>query len=1367
MMSQTSVKTGAQEGRFPSLSALKNANNELLKMRRESSYSSEFLNKIKEFVKLAQATGAVLNVDTERWAGQSLLDYWSNYLYRAGIKLDEHEDALANFDPKLAPTIPDSLCPYVGLAAFREEAHDKFFGRQKLVEEMCKQLSGRRFLAVLGPSGSGKSSLVMAGLVPALKAGAISADSDTPGSKGWRYCQRIVPGTDPLLNLAMLVRSATTSDPNWAKAQTQAFMQDAGHLLRLINEAGSVPAFILVDQFEEIFTLTSDEAVRTAFTNNLLKVVEFPDVRHTVVITMRSDFEEYITKIGKLQELYAASNIRVTPLSAAELREAIVQPAEPIGLKFEDGIVDQLVHEVLGEPGGLPLLQFTLRKLWDSRRQNLVTWDAFHELVSCREALTRAADQVYNELSPPDQERAKRIFLKLVRPSTGAASTAGVEIFYTGVEVFNNRLPRAQLYIAGEVHTHIDQVLAKFLDAGLLRETETDVPGEAKIEVAHEALIRHWKTLNSWLIEARVKIGDRLRFADAAKLWDKRHRDPSVLLSGTLLEAAQRFEDLTPLEQEFIKKSAYRQRGWKLVGLVALLIAAAFLAFLYLAFKFRGEKIKAEAESKRAMVAEHLASSRGLAALASSYNRRGRLDLALLLSLNALNLSDSAEARGNLLEALGQYPHLVTYLHGHDSPSTELSFDKDGSMLFSLNQDGTINAWSAATYKPLSSIGKRIEQAQSMALSPDHQKLAVSIQDKNDVAHVALIDPTSGQEIRKFELKQASGELFFPSDMLFSPDGQVLAGYISAGRNEIIIWDVNTGKRMQEFIVDKEGFNEATCMAFSTDGKLLAAGTDENYVLVWNLKGKLITKITGKGPQIIETVSSSEDLATPTGFYGNITSLAFQPRANKYLAVGSSESITFWDINKSQKPLGGSKQQTRSSSPAMAFSADGKFLAVGSANNSIAVWNTSAETPDSWGRNPTRLAGHSSSVVALAFDPTDGTKLASGDSNKNVILWDIKNSWRLATPLSISQSAGNTEPKDGRTGDSSMPVLLLPLIALSPDGHILASLTYANSLALWDVPARQPYGKEPLAPPQQLPQYPVLRLPAPSSIALSPDNKTVATSRGMPWVILWDISAGKSWYLPNFKSAGNVSALAFNPNGAILAIATENDWAIQLWDMATNRPLRPLNGHKKRVTSMVFRSDGKILATGSQDGSVILWDVDAGRQIKQLPSEGESGAVNLKGIESVAWSRDNRMLACGDRDSMITVWDATDPLNVKQQYTQFLTQHERAVVSLAFSPDNTTLASGGYDGTIYLWDVRARRLLGPLRIAEGTLRVTVIFAPDGQTLISNANAFNVLLWDLSLDRWKSEACKLANRPLREDEWRQSMGEDVPYQPTCP
>src|SRR5262245_59874866 len=220
--------------RFPSLTSLRARHNELLKRERESSDAPSFLDEIAEFIRRGQATGALLDADADRWAVQSLLDYWTTVLYRAGR--EPPDAALAEFDHQLAPQLDEVLCPYLGLDAFQETNHDRFYGRQRLIEELVAQRRDNRFLVVIGPSGSGKSSLVRAGLVPALKAGAL------PDSQNWRCYPPIVPGSDPLASLARLLQPADTDPAEWGQAQADLFRENPNHLADLINALGDVPA---------------------------------------------------------------------------------------------------------------------------------------------------------------------------------------------------------------------------------------------------------------------------------------------------------------------------------------------------------------------------------------------------------------------------------------------------------------------------------------------------------------------------------------------------------------------------------------------------------------------------------------------------------------------------------------------------------------------------------------------------------------------------------------------------------------------------------------------------------------------------------------------------------------------------------------------------------------------------------------------------------------------------------------------------------------------------------------------------------------------------------------------------------------------
>lgn len=542
---------------FPSLTALRSAHNALLERHRTEAEEEAFWQDVKGFLYRGRATGMLLDNEEDRWAVQSLLDYWAATAISVGQTMPDA--VLVDFDPTLAPEIPDDRCPYVGLAAFREYQQPYFFGRQQLVDTVMVNVATDRLLAIIGSSGSGKSSIMLAGVIPLLKQGAIAAQDGHPASDQWRYSQRLVPGSNPLANLGRaIVPKGEDGQLDVTVASKFAFVADGcrrepDYLVKLINETGDTPFVLIIDQFEEIFTLCTDEAERHAFIENLIALIQSPGARHTVILTMRTDFESFVARLPEFQTHFEEAIIRVTPLNAAELRAVIEQPAAMIGLKFEEGVVDALVQDVLGEPAALPLLQFTLLKLWEKRDRNRITWDTYKTLGGGRLALARSADQLYESLIPEEQLTARRILLRLVRPGDG-------------LEITSNRVRRTVFYQTGEARDRLDRVLQRLVDADLLRLSAGEKPADDQIEVAHEALVRNWPRLVGWLEDERGRIRERLRLTAAAEQWLKLDRDPGALLRGALLDDARRHPDLSELEEAFIaasveaKQAAERER---------------------------------------------------------------------------------------------------------------------------------------------------------------------------------------------------------------------------------------------------------------------------------------------------------------------------------------------------------------------------------------------------------------------------------------------------------------------------------------------------------------------------------------------------------------------------------------------------------------------------------------------------------------------------------------------------------------------------------------------------------------------------------------------------------------------------------------
>ncbi|MCS6849300.1 MAG: hypothetical protein RMN52_16480, partial [Anaerolineae bacterium] len=349
--------------------------------------AAEFLRQVAEFVRRGAATGAYIDDEEDRRGVQSLLDFWANVLYRAsgqpGAQVEVPDPTLADFDFSLAPELPDEPCPYRGLDAFREANSAFFFGRERLVDELLVRLQHERLLALVGSSGSGKSSVVFGGLLPRLKQG-IGAH--------WRYLV-MVPGENPLANLARAARSLVAEgqmDNLAAKSQLvfaeDDFRGDPNYLAGLVSRTGDAPLMLVVDQFEETFTLCTDDDERKAFANQLIGLAQATDLPHRVILTMRTDFVDNVARLPALKPLFDRAQVDVRAMGIEELRAAIEKPAEKVGLKFDEGIVGNLIETILGEQAGLPLLQFTLLKLWERRKRNRITADVYREVGDPRQA---------------------------------------------------------------------------------------------------------------------------------------------------------------------------------------------------------------------------------------------------------------------------------------------------------------------------------------------------------------------------------------------------------------------------------------------------------------------------------------------------------------------------------------------------------------------------------------------------------------------------------------------------------------------------------------------------------------------------------------------------------------------------------------------------------------------------------------------------------------------------------------------------------------------------------------------------------------------------------------------------------------------
>ena len=1279
-MSEPGMHHETDDGAFHSLAAMRAAHNELLKRKRDEGDTPALLGAAVDFVRSGAATGAVLDLEDDRQAAQGLLTYWANALYRAG---EAPPDAmLAEFDRESAPLLPESDCPYLGLDAFREEDREFFYGREDLVQRGLDWLKTHQLLAVTGPSGSGKSSLVRAGIVPALKNGAIE------GSAGWQYLPPLVPGNDPLAALAAAGFDAR--DP-------------------------AAPCVLLVDQLEELYTLTLNDDVRLAFVDRLIELAQTPEPRNTVILTMRTDFESQLQLTPKLQPAFEEARLAVTPMSAGDLRAAIEKPAQRVGLKFEEGVVEALLKDIVGEPAALPLLQFTLLKLWEQRDRNYISWEAYRRVGGGRLALARAADAFYDGLIPEDQVAAKRILLRMARPGTG-------------LEVTNNRIPVDTLYTAGEARDRVDRVLDKLIQARLVRRS-----GE-QIEIAHEALIRNWPRLVEWLDEERDRLRRRLRLAAAAEQWREKGRDPTALRRGVLLQEAKGFDDLNDLEKEFVAASeaAEEEERQKEVRRVQQLLEAEQQ-------RAESERLRAESERRSNRILRVLSAALAVATLIALVSmtialrsagtaRSGELavrslvadeiDLNLLLALESYREADSFEARSALLTALQKTSSEVSAVFtDHDGEAWGVAISPDGRWLVTGDEKGRVLRRDLSNTAVVSEVLRSTRAIYSLAYNRDGNLLAIGLGN----GEIQLWDPVTWTK-----LDTLHGHTKAVFSLAFAPNNP---SRLASGSTDttLVVWDgIGTGNVVSRTVasVSPNDKDWVWSVAFSPDGNRIIAGKRSTGATMWDIGGSVVV---------------SRPLVSPP----NSTSVAFSPDTDRPLVASGSSGgfVRLWEVPAGDigasalSPAYTLTLSGNGQSWGLAFTPDGRTLIAsgkrsGATPYELFVWRLTDEAgrPITPTLTTSPLHGHDETILRLAYDPTTG-RLASGGTESNVVLWTLTNTRTLV----------------GHEAD---------VVGLSfGSGAInLSSIDTSGQALFWDVPKRESVG-EPLPSPMLFANS--------TSPYVARDGSRLVTQTASGEVYVWDAATQSSILFTR-----GVSSTALSPDGKVIATGLA-DGRIQVWDAASRTVSATILAHPLPVYSLAFREDGRALASGS-----CRREVPAMQGVKCV--EAEAGLIDLAAGQLITFTSENAgrgtrvafgpqgaRLALGTDDGVIVLWDAATGERIG---LPFLDEEGSGVTSLAFSPNGEFMASGNAAGKVILWDLTAGNRLGKSLIGHIARITSLAFSPDGLQLASGGADHFIIIWDGNFASLRARACAVANRNLTSEERKQYLKDPIDQLP---
>lgn len=1249
-----SPATDDQEVRYSSLASFRSAHNELVERRRAIGDTPEIVDEIQKLIRCGQSTGALLDEDRDRQVAQSLLDYWDNILYRVGYETPEA--TLLEFDPTLAPELPDSKSPYVGLDTFQQGKEDFFFGRQRMVQVLVDKVARARLVAVVGPSGSGKSSLVLAGLIPTLKKGAIPQTSTgDSGSQNWRYVPRIVPGSNPLANLVRMLRTvaeqeniALEGDPEtWINRQIEELTQNPQRLATLAAQTANEPSILVVDQFEEVFTLCTDEHMRTAFVNNLLAATQTPGLRHTIILTMRTDFESFVVRLPEFQPHFEEALVRITPLNAAELREAIEQPADLIGLKFEAGVVNALLQDILGEPAALPLLQFTLLKLWENRQRNRITWEAYKRLGGGRLALARSADAFYAKLIPEEQVTARRILLRLVRPGNG-------------LEFTSNRVRLALLYQTGEAPDRVDRVLQKLFDAHLVHISEGDTAADTQIEVAHEALVRNWPLLVDWLEDERETIRQHQRITEAAEQWHRLQRVsdalwPSALLNEALRVIEHRHVQLSDLETEFINASRQQiedeqareigrrielaeartradaeyqraldqartaRRFLSLAVLLAIVAVLAVAAFVY-ASRQREQALQSEQVALGRLSSQLAVQSRTLVDTEP--------DTSLLVGWEAHQTAATPKTWESLLTGIQFTLPTERFLHGFESNPwlTHAMFSPNDQLLAVTEESPfSVSLWDVKSGGLVSQLGiGSIVPIEQLVFSASSDLLATG--DRDGI--IRIWHTSDGKPYAMPLIGHSDGI----TGLAFSPDSQWLAS--SSHDGTVRVWNTSDGKEANRFVAEPNQVPYG--LSFSPDSTVIAIGFSQGKVLLWDRENG-------------EAVRQWSGLANKP-----ITQISFHPNKNKLVTLDQKGNMAWWDLK-------GQPLQINIASELSALSQNG--LTVVSSSSYFGPtnegWLVNAET----GKVIKKFA------TQAPYNVVDNQQKYVALVAGKIQILDLQN-------LSFLNKQSINQKNDWITSSTFDRRGRIAAVGLF-DGSIIL-----QNLSNYDVASVQT-NTERIGAPLFGHKSPV------SSLAFDYESNYLASGDERGAILIWNLSdQGLVTPLLHGHQA-EIATLTFSRNGQHL-VSKDVTGVIRTWDIpAATLVRKSITGIATPFHNVALSSDGRFLAVG-ENSTLQLWDVEQEKVV------GESSDKHKAPILSIAFSPNDRMLASGSIDGEVHLWDLQDTHLISSTWLITASEDVGGVLSLSFSDDNRFLAIAdtGNDfpsNVISIWDVKEQR----------------------------------------------------------------------------
>ena len=1170
---------------------------------------------------------------------------------------------------------PIVVRPYRGLLAFSEEHASYFFGRNdkiaEAVSDLTKLVDGQvppallegqarsRFLVVSGASGTGKSSLVMAGMVPALK------------KLGWQVAPVLRP--------------------------TSEWMSQLDKVLASPPRGGSSQLLLVIDQFEEIFTVLSRED-RDSFVRRLWALSGDASSGVAVIATLRIDYlsrcnEVHVADGLSLESMVydEAHRIFVPKMGRSALREIIEQPAKKVGIALAEGLVEWILNDAGDEPGALPLIEYTLDELWKRRKPGKygryeLTHEDYKDLGGISGALKTRADTILKDFDETQRGAAKRLLVQLVDLRDDASLD-------TRRRVRSNELRRGPLSEQA-VFDRALQELAKERLVVMSRVSDKAAPGQEKaqpfVEIAHEQLVRSWDTLREWLKDLRPRELELRRLGERAKLGGR--------LEGEQLAAAQRLLEESPDDVNAESRDLVR---------------------------------KSRAEIERLNEQERSFRDTLRVTLAREYLVKDPLVSVALL--REVETNDPAQLPSWLectIEVLRRPAMPMVALEGHDDLVNSAAWSPDGTRIVTASRDKTVRVWNAATGELLWS-GDHVGDARTAAWSSDETQIVTASGDEDEVCAgrqeytVRVWGASTGTALAERPLRMcdpAGGAAFFHDAT------RIIVRDFNGGPTRVL--NVATGEEIATMHHGSFTMNAA----WSLDGTRVVTAIKDGTVMVWNAEtGAELCTLRGPDPR------------------EEVCAAAWSPDGTRIVTGSVNRTAQVWNAATGEElaTLVGHEHFVS----AVAWSPDGTRIATGSYDATARVWD--AET----GEELAALRSHASTVTSVAWSP-EGARIVT-TTYRTARVWNAFPGSALerarvsqSAPgemlaelighagLVLSATVESDRTGDVRSSSTSDPTrtwvaltgeVLVVLrhessvasAAWSPDGTRIVTASQDGKAHVWSTAT----GEE------------ILELTGHArsvrSAAWAPDGTRIVTASWDQTARVWDAATGKE--LRKLEGPGILrrhpsGCPVFYPWGAVSAawscdgtriVTTSSSWTAEVWDTATYAMLGTLEGHEGQVHSAAWSPDGKRIVTVSEDKSARVWDTATHSILRKL--EGHT-----KSVTSAAWDPDGKRIVTASEDNTARVWDAATYTMIHK-----LEGHMEKITSVAWSPDGTRIVTASADKSARVWDAATGKVLTRLVGHTWGVNSAAWWTPKKPTktmkIVTASDDGTTMIWNLEAD----------------------------------